>query len=165
MDVDVEPLQSQAYRKEKEAVQHRPVDKSSLAPPFSLDNQEEMSTRPHRPNSGPNTACQPIQQHNNSVGEPMNFHTAFQTGSSDQASTPGSTHQSSPRASESTLDLPVKYTPVTHRVSKAKKGVRIHTCDNCPKASSLQNGCHSLLLTNYLDIYTRRASEAPSIEP
>lgn len=41
---------------------------------------------------------------------------------------------------ESTLDVRVKYTPVTRRISKAKKGVPVHTCDGCdpPKASFLQ---------------------------
>lgn len=148
MDVDVEPLQSQAYRKAKEAVQPRPSgDKSSSAPQSSLGNEEEISTKRRRPNRGPNPASQAIpsrpsaiQQHSSSFGEPMNFQavfqTGFQTGSSDQASTPGSTHHSSPRGSESMPDVSVKYTPVTHRISKAKKGVRIHTCDSCRKVSS-----------------------------
>jgi hypothetical protein len=34
-------------------------------------------------------------------------------------------------SSSSHADLPVKYTPVTGRISRAKKGVPVHTCDIC----------------------------------
>ena len=53
-------------------------------------------------------------------------------------------------------DIPVKLTPITGRVSRAKKGVPVHTCDICkpPKVSCLQ-----LLLvrrlTNHAQTFTR----------
>jgi hypothetical protein len=146
MDVDVEPLQSQAYRKAKEAAENTSsafVDQSSPGT-SPLDNPEETSTKRRRPNRAPRFASHDmpswpsgIQPHSSSIGEPMGFQSAYRAGSSELASTPGSTHQSSPRGSESRPD--VKYTRVTHRISKAKKGVRIHTCDVCnpPKVSPL----------------------------
>lgn len=138
----MEPLQSQAYRKAKEAAEITPgafMDQSSLATSSSLDSPEETSTKRRRPNRGPRSASHAmtsrpsgIQPHSSSIREPMGFQSEFRAGSSELASTPGSTHQSSPRGSESTPDVPqVKYTRVTHRISKAKKGVRIHTCDAC----------------------------------
>jgi hypothetical protein len=136
MDVDVEPLESQAYTKAKEAAQHTPgpsVDRSSTAASSSLDNQEELYVKRRRPNKDSNPASLAIAsrpgglQHVGTVGDAMSFAAAYQAGLSDSAST----HQSSPRGSGSTPDVPVKYTPITNRVSKAKKGVRIHTCDTC----------------------------------
>jgi hypothetical protein len=142
MDVDVEPLQSQAYRKAKEAeeVASGPSVNQSAHGTSSPDNQDEASTKRRRQNRGPKSTSNAVPsrssgiQHTNSVGEPMSFQAPFRGGSSEQASTPGSTHQSSPQGPEST-DVPVKYTRVTHRISKAKKGVRIHTCEICTKAS------------------------------
>lgn len=144
----MEPLQSQAYRKAKEAAEVAagpPVNQSAHAISTSTDNLDEATTKRRRQNRGPKSVSNAvssrssgIQQHTNSVGEPMTFQASFRGGSSELASTPGSTHQSSPQGLESTADVPVKYTRVTHRISKAKKGVRIHTCDICnpPKASS-----------------------------
>lgn len=40
-------------------------------------------------------------------------------------------HMRSYPASNSGGDVPVKYTPVTGRVSRAKKGVPVHTCEVC----------------------------------
>jgi hypothetical protein len=147
MDVDVEPLQSQAYRKAKEAAENPSgpsVSQSPLATSSALDNQDDVPTKRRRPNRGPKSASHAMapgpsgmQQHGSSAGEAMSFSAAFQAGPSDLSSTPGSTHKSSPRGSESTLDVPVRYTRVTHRISKAKKGVPVHICDICipPKAS------------------------------
>ena len=36
-----------------------------------------------------------------------------------------------PMPNSSTSDMPVKYTPVTGRVSRAKKGVPVHICEIC----------------------------------
>lgn len=35
--------------------------------------------------------------------------------------------------SETNSDFPIKYTPVTGRISRAKKGVKVHTCETCHK--------------------------------
>lgn len=146
MDVDVEPFESQAYRKAKEAAQYTPgpsVDHSSPTASSSLDNQEELHVKRRRPYREAKSASQgiasrpsDIQQRLDLVGDAMSFAPPYQAGSSDLASTSRSTHHSSPRGS-GTPDVPVKYTPITNRVSKAKKGLHIHTCDTCnpPKVS------------------------------
>jgi hypothetical protein len=58
---------------------------------------------------------------------------------------------------------PIKYTPITRRVSRAKKGVAVHTCEICqpPKVcpSDAWNTKPQHLFTGVTDLYTRRASE------
>jgi hypothetical protein len=60
-----------------------------------------------------------------------------------------------------TLDGPVTYTPTTHRISKAKKGKRVHACEfpGCNKVSLCHDGRLriSILLTtlSYLDLHSR----------
>jgi hypothetical protein len=150
MDVDVEPLESQAYRRSKETAQYvSGAFDDQLSPTLSSsveDNQEKASMKRRRPNRVSKSTSHPassrasaMQQLSNSAGEAMGFAAGYQAGPSDQASTPGSSYQSSSRGSEPTPDVPVKYTPVTGRISKAKKGVPIHTCDTCrpTKACSL----------------------------
>lgn len=50
----------------------------------------------------------------------------------------------------------VKLTPITRKISKAKKGVPVHTCDRCPKVRDLSPYLNSGSLTNLL---------RPSLEP
>ncbi len=69
-------------------------------------------------------------------------------------------------------ELPVKLTPITGRVSRAKKGVPVHTCDTCkpPKVRSPTNGAHpgpfhsagrkgTVILTRSADLHKSRAPE------
>lgn len=51
-----------------------------------------------------------------------------------------------PMGNPSGGDIPIKLTPITGRVSRAKKGVPVHTCEICrpPKVSLLGGGCCSL---------------------
>lgn len=60
----------------------------------------------------------------------MDYTPGYHVGGSSQASKSGSPSRPS-RGSEPAEGVPVKYTPITGRVSKAKKGVPVHTCDIC----------------------------------
>jgi hypothetical protein len=143
MDVDdVEPLESQAIRRSREAAQqqasHPPIAPSSEtpSPPIDDDNKGKTPLRRRRSNRVSKSASQPtaarqtvLRRRSSTAGEGMDF-SGYQPGGSTQASTSGSPPQSS-RGSEPAADMPVKYTPVTGRISRAKKGVPVHTCDIC----------------------------------
>jgi hypothetical protein len=70
-------------------------------------------------------------------------------------------------AAGNTQEPSVKLTPVTGRVSRAKKGVPVHTCDQCrpPKVRTITNSfmmptsflCLFMELTQTLDIHPGRA--------
>jgi hypothetical protein len=143
MDVDVEPLESQAYRRSREAAQQQASSRAAIAPssgtpspPIDDDNKGKTPLRRRRSNRVSKPAAQPVAARQNiprrrssTAGEGMDF-SGYQPGSSNQASMSGSPPQSS-RGSEPAADMPVKYTPVTGRISRAKKGVPVHTCDIC----------------------------------
>jgi hypothetical protein len=143
MDVDVEPLESQAYRRSREAAQEQasrpPIALSSETPSPSIDDDDNKgktplkrrrSNRVSKPPSQPTAARQnSTRRRSSAAGEGMEPY-GFQAGASNQASNSGSPQQSS-RGSEPATDMPVKYTPVTGRISRAKKGVPVHTCDIC----------------------------------
>ena len=142
MDVDVEPLESQAYRRSREAQQQAsrpPIAPSSETPSPPIDDDDNKgkaplrrrrSNRVSKPASQPTAARQSaLRRRGSTAGEGMDF-SGYQLGGSNQASTSGSPPQSS-RGSEPAADMPVKYTPVTGRISRAKKGVPVHTCDIC----------------------------------
>lgn len=68
-----------------------------------------------------------------------------------------------PMGSPSTGEIPVRLTPITGRVSRAKKGIAVHTCELCnpPKVRNPPNmKCRGDVLTRVgPDVYTSRASE------
>jgi hypothetical protein len=147
MDIDVEPFESQAYRRSKEAAQQQasraaivPSSETSSPPIDEDDNKNNIkgktplrrrrSNRVSKPAAQP-TAARPnvSRRRSSTTGEGMDF-SGYQPGGSNQASTSGSPPQSS-RGSEPAADMPVKYTPVTGRISRAKKGVPVHTCELC----------------------------------
>ena len=144
MDVDVEPLESQAYRRSREAAQQqasRPsIAPSSATPSPPIDDnikgkapiRRRRSNRVAKPIATHPTSSRPsiTRRRSSAAGEAMDFSPGFQAGGSNQASTTGSPQQSS-RGSEPAADMPVKYTPVTGRISRAKKGVPVHICDIC----------------------------------
>ncbi len=172
MDVDVEPLESQAYRRSKEAAQQqasRAVTAPSPAtpsPPVDIDDDIDSSKgkttlRRRRSNRVSKPAAQPTavarqnvaRRRSSTAGESMDF-SGFPHGGSNQPSTSGSPPQSS-RGSEPAADMPVKYTPVTGRISRAKKGVPVHTCDVCRPVkvhSPSLSGDHVLMM---LQTFTR----------
>ena len=155
MDVDVEPLDSQAaYRRAKEAsrlqVSHPPSDQPSASPSPLLDDDDNKGKatkrcRSHRiSNSGPPNIIRP-RSSAACEEEVMDFNSGDQVGlgvgGSNPASISGSPQQSSRGSEQPILEMPVKYTPVTGRISRAKKGIAVHTCDICRpvKVSSIRH--------------------------
>lgn len=148
MDVDVEPLESQAYRR-KEAAQQQAsqpsIDPSSQSPSPQLDDTKGKLSMNHRrsnrvsKSSTQSTISRPnsSRRRSSGAGEAMDF-SAYQGGGSNQRSISGSPSQTSSRGGmEPMADvLPIKYTPVTGRISRAKKGIPVHTCDDCRKVRS-----------------------------
>lgn len=152
MSVDVEPLESQAaYRRaasQQEATQPT-FHQHSVSPSPPLDGTDKGKTpvkrrrsdRVPKPSTNTSTPGPHIIRRRSSAaaGEAMDFNSGYQAGmgveigGSNQASISGSPQQSS-RGSEqpSSESFPVKYTPVTGRISRAKKGVPVHTCDGSP---------------------------------
>ena len=146
MDIDVEPLDSQAYRRQQAAQQLATLpsaDQPSATPSPSLEDNNKgkapikrrRSDRVSKPNSGTSTpGPNTIRRRSSAAREAMDFQYGNQTmgvGSSTQASLSGSPPQSSRGSEQPTPEVPVKYTPVTGRISRAKKGVPVHTCDIC----------------------------------
>jgi len=162
MDVDLDPLESQAYRrsqaasqKQKELLEQatRPSnDPSSHSPSPQPDDitgttpttiTRRRSNRVSKPSSISTAASRPStsRRRGSAAGDAMDFTSSSYQGvaattgggNSNQraTSTSGSPRQSSSRGSEALVDVPVKYTPVTGRISRAKKGVPVHTCDIC----------------------------------
>jgi hypothetical protein len=157
MDVDVEPLESQAYRRSREAAQQQASSRPSIAsssetpsPPIDNDdNKGNVPIKRRRSNRASHLAVNHsspsrpsiTRRRSSAAGEGMDYQTGFQAGGSTQASASGSPQQSS-RGSESAADLPVKYTPVTGRISRAKKGVPVHTCDICRPVKTFTRAEH-----------------------
>ena len=143
MDVDVEPLESQALRSREAARQQ--TSRPSIAPYSATpspptdggskgktpmrrrrSNRVSKQSATHPTSSRPNAT----RRRSSAAGDAMDFSLEYQAGGSNQAITTGSPQQSS-RGSEPAAEIPVKYTPVTGRISRAKKGVPVHTCDIC----------------------------------
>jgi hypothetical protein len=61
-------------------------------------------------------------------------------------------------------EAPVKLTPVTGRVSRAKKGVPVHICELCrPPKVKYHGGSNEVILGHWLTWKTCRHSQEPSI--
>ncbi|KAG9247981.1 hypothetical protein BJ878DRAFT_552490 [Calycina marina] len=154
MDVDVEPLESQAsYTRAKQAVEQQAslqsVETTSIAPPPTVDdNKGKSPTSQRRSNrvskqSGQITSSRPNSGRRRSSGaqEEMEY-SNYQACRLYQANTARSPHQSSLRESEPAGEAPVKYTPVTGRISKARKGVPVHTCIQCRPVKTFTRAEH-----------------------
>lgn len=171
MDVDVEPFESQAYRRTREAAQQQaslpPITPSTEIPSPPVDDintgkstiKRRRSNRVSKSPGQPTTARQGIARRRSSAtGEAMDFTSGYQAAGSNQASNSGSPQQSS-RGSEPAADMPVKYTPVTGRISRAKKGVPVHTCDICRPVKV----CIDILRRIHKWLTFSRLSQEPSI--
>lgn len=149
MDVDVEPLESQAYRRTREAAQQQAslssITPSSTTPSPSIEDDDNNNNKGKGPikrrrsNRVSKTPALATASHSNAPrrrssasGEAMDFTSGYQGSGSNQPSMSGTPQQGS-RASDSGAEIPVKYTPVTGRISRAKKGVPVHTCEVCRK--------------------------------
>jgi hypothetical protein len=152
MDVDVEPLAS--YRRAKEATHPQAplpsLDRSSATPsPLLDDNRGNVPIRRRRSNrvskpSGLTSPARPssIRRRSSTAGETMDYTQGYQQGGSNQPSASGSPPHSSSRGSEVGSEVPVRYTPVTNRISRAKKGVPVHTCDICRPVKTFTRAEH-----------------------
>ncbi|KAM3072236.1 hypothetical protein ACMFMG_009052 [Clarireedia jacksonii] len=153
MDVDVEPLESQAYRRKEAAQQqasHPSLDPSSQSPSPQLDdNRGKPSVNRRRSNRVSKSTTQTTtsrstipRRRSSAAAEAMDF-SGFQLGGSSQGSISGSSLQTSSRGGMDQLgDVPVKYTPVTGRISRAKKGIPVHTCEDCKPAKTFTRAEH-----------------------
>lgn len=156
MSVDVDPLESQAaYRRaaSQQQTTQITVDQRSASPSPSLDGsnkgktlvKQRRSDRVPRPSSNSSTPGPNIVRRRSgaAAGEAMDYDYGYQAGMGvrvgefNQASASRSPQQSSRRSEQpSSESLPVKYTPVTGRISRAKKGMPVHTCDGNHTSSS-----------------------------
>ncbi|RDL37949.1 uncharacterized protein BP5553_05382 [Venustampulla echinocandica] len=166
MDVDVEPLQSQAYRRSREAAQQQASSHSSIAIPSETPSpapddddlhthdshtdlskgkapiKRRKSNRISNPSSLSIASGSDVPRGRDSpIGDAMDFSSGYPTAGSSQASSTGGTQQIQ-RVPEVGTDIPVKYTPVTGRISRAKKGVPVHTCDICSPAKTFTRAEH-----------------------
>lgn len=156
MDVDVEPLESQAYRRAKEAAYQQQAslpstDRPSATPsPLLDDNIGTAPLRRRRSNriSQPSSISSPARpsilprRRSSTAGETMDYTQGYMAGGPNQPSTSGSPPNSSSRGSEAGSEVPVKYTPVTGRISRAKKGVPVHTCEICRPVKTFTRAEH-----------------------
>ncbi|KAH8685999.1 hypothetical protein BGZ60DRAFT_511139 [Tricladium varicosporioides] len=159
MDVDVEPLESQAYRRSREAAQHQASRPSIIqtaetpSPPVEDDEDHSINKgkapvrrrRSNRVSKSTTISTLPQiedqQRRDSAVGDVMDFQSGYQGAGASQASSSGMSQQMS-RAPDAGAEMPVKYTPVTGRISRAKKGVPVHTCDICRPAKTFTRAEH-----------------------
>ncbi|KAK6583878.1 hypothetical protein PZA11_003608 [Diplocarpon coronariae] len=141
VDVDVELFASQAYRRSGGAAQHqssRPLAAPSSEKPAALAdhiNIGQTSIKRRRSNRVSKPASQRIaarrgmaRRRSGAVEDGMHP----TSGHKAAASNPESLSKSPGYASRGlAAGMPVKYTPVTRRVSRAKKGMPVHTCGIC----------------------------------
>ncbi|KAH8820992.1 fungal-specific transcription factor domain-containing protein [Xylogone sp. PMI_703] len=141
MDVDMDPLESHAsYQRSREAAGSQASSPTKTTPTRSLppgvpENEETMLRHARSMNqmsmpmiqqswsSHPSLATRHGEE---STAYPPDYRSATHRGSRSAGPSGAASKESDPA-----LDIPVKYTPVTGRVSKAKKGVPVHTCSLC----------------------------------
>lgn len=136
MDVDVEPLESQAMRSRQAAQQHSELDQSRS--PIShaqkhdaRELQQVTRRRSHRvsKSTSQGTSSKPIlSRRQSSVTTESMESDSYPQGSSQMANPAGVSRQVS---RSSNPPESVRYTPVTGRVSRAKKGQPVHVCEQC----------------------------------
>ncbi|OBT69203.1 hypothetical protein VE03_01882 [Pseudogymnoascus sp. 23342-1-I1] len=136
MDVDVEPLESQAIQRSRDValLQNQPLNTtSSLSRTNRSTTQTSVKrkrpTRVSKPSSSAGSSRSGTARRRSSGATDLMDPSGYGQGGSQNNMRP-----SLPRGLE--VDQPVRYTPVTGRVSKAKKGQPVHVCDQCdePKA-------------------------------
>lgn len=117
------------------------VSQSSPTPSYSLDQRRSSSSHalhsfaantPSSSSPGPASSDSTSRRRSNTSTEDMN---SYSSSHGLSAMSPG---HLTPFTTGSGGDS-VKYTPITGRVSRAKKGVPVHTCGDCvpPKVSRL----------------------------
>ncbi|KAL3424357.1 hypothetical protein PVAG01_03638 [Phlyctema vagabunda] len=164
MDVDVEPLESQAYRKAQEAAEQEaslrgPITSTSNPSSPSIEGKGKATIRRRRSSrvsksSAPtsSSASAPAstsarsgsgRRRSSATSDAMDYSLQTAPGGAYtyQSSSPGYSPQQS-GGQEPAGDVPVKYTPVTGRISRAKKGVPVHTCEICRPVKTFTRAEH-----------------------
>jgi hypothetical protein len=153
MDVDVEPLESQALRRSREAAAQQSLPNQVSSPAThasSLDHKDQPPLKRRRSNRVSKTSPQgsssrPSLTRRGSSGtaESMESYGPPAGGSVQPTSGGGSSRVSSRGSNPPDSGFGVRYTPVTGRVSRAKKGQPVHVCDNCdpPRVRRLSTLC------------------------
>jgi hypothetical protein len=155
-------MDMEAYSRSREAAQQQQLQASSRTSIASLSEPHEPPTvddesievnsatkrrRSNRPSHLTSSTASQSRSASTRRGssaqgeEGMDYQTGFQHGGMTQAGTSDSPQLSS-RGSEPATELPVKYTPVTGRISRAKKGVPVHTCDVCRPVKTFTRAEH-----------------------
>ncbi|KFY06027.1 hypothetical protein V492_08179, partial [Pseudogymnoascus sp. VKM F-4246] len=138
MDVDVEPLESQAIRRSRDValIQNQTLD---TRPSSSLSRTDRSTTQRSVKRKRPTRVTKPSSSAGSSRSGTARRRSSGATDLMDpsgygQGSSQNNMRPSLGRGLE--IDQPVRYTPVTGRVSKAKKGQPVHVCEQCeePKA-------------------------------
>ncbi|KFZ03378.1 hypothetical protein V501_09378 [Pseudogymnoascus sp. VKM F-4519 (FW-2642)] len=138
MDVDVEPLESQAIQRSRDValLQNQSLD---TRPTNSLSRTERSTTQRSVKRKRPTRISKPSSSAGSSRSGTARRRSSGATELMDpsgygQGGSQNNARPSLPRGLEA--DQPVRYTPVTGRVSKAKKGQPVHVCEQCdePKA-------------------------------
>jgi hypothetical protein len=141
MDVDVEPLESQAMRSRQAAQQQSDLDQSGSSTKEALkhDTRDQPQVTRRKSNrvsksSSQGSSSRPSLSRRRSSGTAESMDSdGLSLGSATAAGISRQTSRGS-NPPES-----VRYTPVTGRVSRAKKGQPVHVCDQCdPPRASLQ---------------------------
>jgi hypothetical protein len=172
MDVDVEPLESFASRRPREAAQ-LPGEPSqnppaSQSPKLDVSEQSQSDIRRRRSNrvskpSSQTSSSRPnlARRRSSGTAESMEPY-GHQPGSSQSSSSMGMPRQSS--RGSNPPEPHIRYTPVTGRVSRAKKGQPVHVCDQCdpPRVWFPPNSLQvydAFLSNDPADLYASRTSK------
>ncbi|KFY68736.1 hypothetical protein V496_00836 [Pseudogymnoascus sp. VKM F-4515 (FW-2607)] len=130
MDVDVEPLESQAIQRSRDValLQNQPF---GTRPTSSLSSTDRSTTQRTVKRKRPSRVSKPSSSAGSSRSGTARRRSSGATELMDpsgygQGGSQNNMRPSLPRGLEA--DQPVRYTPVTGRVSKAKKGQPVHVC-------------------------------------
>ncbi|KFY24874.1 hypothetical protein V491_01984, partial [Pseudogymnoascus sp. VKM F-3775] len=144
MDVDVEPLESQAIRRSRDValLQNQPLD---TRPTSSLSRTERSTTQRSVKRKRPTRASKPSSSAGSSRSGTARRRSSgaadlMDPSGYEQGGPQNNMRAALPRGLEA--DQPVRYTPVTGRVSKAKKGQPVHVCEQCDEPRAFTRAEH-----------------------
>lgn len=169
MDVDVEPLPQTLRKSTREHITPDDPNADQLTSPNKEQHREDhgKAAIKRRKSSRPGQAS--VSEESSTQGESsatvasMDPNSQYGAKSHRRTSATSSTRHSS--RSSDVAEGSVKYTPVTGRVSRAKKGQPVHVCDICKpsKVGSVEFICIART-DSLLDFHQSRTLETPSIE-
>lgn len=144
-DVDVEPLESQAFRRSREAAQRqRDLDNAQSqpqfqpAPSYNPRPQEQdapplkrrRSDRNPKSSAPSSSSSRPSSDRRRSSGATDSMDGYMYGQNNMQQSSSSNSFRHSSRGSDA-AEPQVRLTPVTGRVSRARKGQPVHVCEQC----------------------------------